>query len=455
MDKILPIFYSEYGRYITRFRSIPFYVDCLIPVQRRLLVSLYETARDKLTKSAKVVGYCMGKYHPHGDQSIYGTLVNLYYNGYIDKQGNFGSDGLHDANPAQQRYTECKLSKWVKDLAFEYIDYVPWDEYEFEKEPLYLPSPLPLGLIGHGIYTGIAFHRPQIPKYTISDLAKRLVGLIEGNEEIIIPNAKRCTVIDTSPEQNQFESILKTGLGKISYVPNGEIKNKKLSINGRAPNHTFNKLINATKIPEKGKQKELDVHLVDVSKKGINVEVIPGKRKMDINKLAQYIWEKYLIKQYNINVITCDENGQVVENGIDNILKNNYSAWQHAVYLKNINTTDRLYEKKKYMNIIYIIREIVNKYNSKSISDIVNHFNKDYQNISMNIEKFNFDTSTWIKKSTVITNKDIEETCSKKSIRALIEVELDLSQIDQQIADQKQIVEDTPTHCLNRLKQYI
>ncbi|MDX1699651.1 MAG: DNA gyrase subunit A, partial [Melioribacteraceae bacterium] len=94
MRKIIPVFYSEYGRYISRFRAIPLYVDALKPVERRLLLSLHEVAKNKLVKSAKVIGHVIGSYHPHGDQSAYGTLVDMVRRGLVLGEGNFGTEGL-------------------------------------------------------------------------------------------------------------------------------------------------------------------------------------------------------------------------------------------------------------------------------------------------------------------------------------------------------------------------
>lgn len=457
MEKVLPIYYSEYGRYLTRFRSIPFYVDCLIPVQRRILLGVYERAKEKMTKSATIVGHVVGSYHPHGDQSAYGSLVNLVTQNLIDKQGNWGSEGLYDSPPAAFRYTECKMNKLIKELAFEYINYVPWGEYEFENEPLYLPSPIPLGLIGHGIYTGIAFHRPLIPKYEIKDLAKRLIGLLsndEKNKEIIKPNIKNNTVIDETEDQKQFEKILVEGTGRITCVPDGEIKKNNIYIKGRAPNSSFNKLIDACEKDSESKKKVIDATLTDLSKKGINIEITPDKRKVNINQLAQQVWNDYLIKRYNINVVTCNENGEIVECGIDTILLNNYQAWQHAVFLKNIDDTHKLFRKKRDMGIIYIIREIITKYNAKNVNDIKTYYNQNYKNTSLTLENFDFDKDSWIAYSEQITESDIESICNRKSIKSLVEIEIDLNQIDQEIQNQKTKLSNTKIDCFQRLKTY-
>ena len=183
MEKVVPTFYSEYGRYISRFRAIPFSIDCLKPVERRVLLVLFQEARRNLVKSARITGTTIAKYHPHGPLSCYDSLVNLVRNGLAsDEGGSWGGPGLKDKPPAADRYTETKLSKWVDKFAFDLIDFVPWEELELEKEPIYLPCPLPIGLIGSGIINGMAFHKTVIPKYSIEDLSIRLLWLLENEQ---------------------------------------------------------------------------------------------------------------------------------------------------------------------------------------------------------------------------------------------------------------------------------
>lgn len=460
MQQIIPRAYGIYGKYLTRFRGIPFNVDCLTCVQRRLLLVLYEVSRKNFVKSAKIVGQLIGSYHPHGDQSAYKTLINLGQQGFIDKQGNWGSEALIDTKAAAYRYTECKLSKWVKDLAFDYLDYVPWEDYEFEKEPLFLPSPLPLGLIGNQIHTGIAFHRALMPKYTISDLAKRLTDLLnnETHKSIIEPNIKGCHVQSKNKQHeniNQFEEILVHGKGRIKVIPNGELFKNRVRIYGRAPNTTFSDLINACKQPERGKQKELPAHLVDFSKKGINIEVIPDKRNIDITKLAVLIWEKYLNKEYNINIVVSNHEGTPIECGVDTILIENYNAWKSAVYDYNIDVAHKLFEKKKHMCIIYIIREIIKKYDVKDLQSIKKYFQQDFANNVIQLEEFDKSNNTWKTIDVELTNDDIESVYGRKTIKSLVEINIDLQQIDIDIQNQKKTIQNTDVDCFNHVKSLI
>ena len=142
--------YSEYGRYINidDGRVVCYEADGLKSVQRRTLYATYMVAKDSLTKTARVVGEAMGKYHPHGDSSIAGCIEGMVRDGLMYGKGNFGSNvGLDPIEAAATRYTECMLDPRILKLAFKYIDDVPYfvNDLGF-KEPEYLPTPFPLNI---------------------------------------------------------------------------------------------------------------------------------------------------------------------------------------------------------------------------------------------------------------------------------------------------------------------
>ena len=125
MDHIILNMYKKYGLMVNSNRMIPLDIDGCIPVERRLLTTIYELAKDKMVKCATIDGACMGKYHPHG--LSYKTIVQLYHQGFIDRQGNFGNKyGIEVSPPAASRYTECKMKSETIELAFRLIKYVPW-----------------------------------------------------------------------------------------------------------------------------------------------------------------------------------------------------------------------------------------------------------------------------------------------------------------------------------------
>ena len=163
--------YIDYSMSVIAGRALPDVRDGLKPVHRRVLYSMYEqgiTPDKPHKKSARIVGDCMGKYHPHGDSSIYDTLVRMAQDFsmrymLVDGHGNFGSVDGHSA--AAMRYTEARLQPFAMDLMADLnkdtVDFV--DNYDGEeKEPSVLPSRMPNLLVNgsSGIAVGMATNIP-------------------------------------------------------------------------------------------------------------------------------------------------------------------------------------------------------------------------------------------------------------------------------------------------------
>ncbi|MFA5228300.1 MAG: DNA gyrase subunit A [Candidatus Paceibacterota bacterium] len=180
--------YIDYAMSVIVSRALPDVRDGLKPVQRRVLYAMYDMGvrhDAKFRKSAAVTGEVLGKYHPHGDSSVYGALVRMAQDfslryPLIKGQGNFGS--IEGDPPAAQRYTECKLSKIGEELLKDIEkDTVNWgDNYDAtRKEPLVLPSPLP-GLLLNGS-TGIAVGMAtNIPPHNLKEVCDALIYLIDN-----------------------------------------------------------------------------------------------------------------------------------------------------------------------------------------------------------------------------------------------------------------------------------
>ena len=147
VKKMISDNFIEYASYVIKDRAIPDVNDGLKPVQRRLLHSLYEMDDGKFNKVANVVGNTM-KYHPHGDASIFSSLVVIANKElFIDKQGNYGNLYTGDEASAA-RYIECRLSALAKEVLFNKDITEFTDSYDGRnKEPVFLPSKIPNFLI--------------------------------------------------------------------------------------------------------------------------------------------------------------------------------------------------------------------------------------------------------------------------------------------------------------------
>ena len=189
-SEIMQKSYIDYAMSVIVARALPDVRDGLKPVQRRTLYDMYELGirYDKpYRKSARIVGDTMGKYHPHGDPSIYGALVVMAQDfkmglPLVDGHGNFGS--IEGDGAAAMRYTEARLEKitqeaFLSDLDKGVVEFGPnFDENE--KEPLVLPARIPNLLVNgsEGIAVGMA---TSIPPHNLGEVIDAVIALIQDN----------------------------------------------------------------------------------------------------------------------------------------------------------------------------------------------------------------------------------------------------------------------------------
>ncbi len=186
--------YMDYAMSVIVARALPDVRDGMKPVHRRILFAMHQTGlhhSSKYKKSATVVGEVLGKYHPHGDSSVYEALVRLAQDfsmryTLVDGQGNFGS--IDGDPPAAMRYTECRLDsiadEMLLDIEKETVDFVPNFDGSID-EPVYLPAKLPnLLLMGsEGIAVGMA---TKIPPHNLNEVVDAITFMI-SKAKVIIP----------------------------------------------------------------------------------------------------------------------------------------------------------------------------------------------------------------------------------------------------------------------------
>ena len=306
--------YIDYAMSVIAARALPDVRDGLKPVQRRVLYSMIElnNGPDKRhRKCARIVGDTMGKYHPHGDSSIYGALVNLaqeWSTRYplVDGHGNFGSED--GDGPAAMRYTEARLSKismeMLADINKDTVDFEPNFD-ETEKEPVVLPSRYPNLLVNgtSGIAVGMA---TNIPPHNLREVVDAVVKIMDNRiledrdteiEEIMgIVKAPDFPTGGVILGTRGVEEAYRTGRGKIRVraVTNIEtLPNGKSQIIVTELPYMVNKAKLIEKIADLHKEKRIDgiTDLRDESNREGTRVVIELRRDANANVILNQLYK--------------------------------------------------------------------------------------------------------------------------------------------------------------------
>ncbi len=369
LEEIMGERFGKYSKYIIQDRAIPDVRDGLKPVQRRILFSMYKeknTYDKPYKKSARAVGDVMGKYHPHGDSSIYDAIVRMSQDWkmrapFVDMQGNNGS--IDGDSPAASRYTEARLSKiageMLKDIDKETVPFAPnYDDTLME--PTVLPSKFP-NLLVNGT-TGIsAGYATNIPPHNLGEVIDGVIYRIDN------PNSRLDTIMNyiKGPDfptggiasgLSGIKQAYETGRGKIILTAKTNIEKNKIII---------------TEIPyEVNKQalvKKIDEIRIDKKIEGIN-EVIDESDKtgmqitIDLKKDAKaenilnYLYKNTELQiSYNFNMIAI-VGRRPKQLGLLEIL-DAYIAHQKDVILKR-SRFDLAHAEKRYHIVIGLIKAI-------------------------------------------------------------------------------------------------
>ena len=330
--------YIEYAMSVIASRALPDVRDGLKPVQRRVLYSMIElnNGPDKPhRKCARIVGDTMGKYHPHGDSSIYGALVNMAQDWstrypLVDGHGNFGS--VDGDGAAAMRYTEARLSKismeMLADINKDTVDFAPNFD-ETEKEPTVLPSRYP-NLLCNGT-TGIAVGMAtNIPPHNLGEVVNAVIKIIDNRiEEGRDTEIEEILKIVKGPDfptgaqilgTRGIEEAYRTGRGKIRVraVTNMEtLPNGKTRIIVTELPYLVNKARLIEKIADLVKEKKIDgiTALTDESSREgmrINIEL---RRDVNANVILNQLYKHTQLQDtFGVIMLALYHNQPVVMN---------------------------------------------------------------------------------------------------------------------------------------------
>lgn len=320
--------FVDYAMSVITARAIPDVRDGLKPVQRRVLYAMYELGLhyDKPhRKSARIVGDTMGKYHPHGDSSIYEALVVMEQDfkkgmALVDGHGNFGS--IEGDGAAAMRYTEARLKKftqevYLKDLDKDIINYLPNFD-ETEKEPEVLPVRVPNLLVNgaDGIAVGMT---TSIPPHNLNEVIQAIEAYLDKNDITVGELMKYIKGPDFPTggiviNQKELQEIYETGSGKIKI--RGKVELERGQKRGEK-----DKLI-ITEIPytligsNLGKflsdvaalvETKKTTDIVDISnessKEGLRI-VLEIKKNADVDKLLNLLYKKTKLEDtFGVNML--------------------------------------------------------------------------------------------------------------------------------------------------------
>ncbi|MDE5781313.1 MAG: DNA topoisomerase [Lachnospiraceae bacterium] len=339
--------YIDYSMSVICQRAVPDVRDGLKPVQRRVLYAMDQLGLnyDKPhRKSARIVGDTMGKYHPHGDSSIYEALVVLEQDfkkgmALIDGHGNFGS--IEGDGAAAMRYTEAKLKKFTQqvylaDLDKDVVDFVPNFD-ETEKEPEVLPVRIPNVLVNgaEGIAVGMT---TSIPTHNLSEVIDAVIAYMD-NQEITTEGLMEYVKGPDFPtgglvvNKSELLNIYENGTGKIKL--RGKVEFEKGT--GRSDR---DKLV-ITEIPYTMVGANIGKFISDVvelieskktqdiadisnqsSKEGIRI-VLELKKNADVQKLENMLYKKTRLEDtFGVNMLTIVEKKPEIL-GLKGIIKHN------------------------------------------------------------------------------------------------------------------------------------
>lgn len=428
MDIYLPKLYKDYGDY-SNYRNFPLDIDGLKPVERRVLLSAFKIAKNKLVKSRQVDAHTIGHYHPHGE--CYGTIVQLVRQGFLDGQGNFGTNiGIEPVGAAAPRYTECKISQRTLDLAFKYIDHVPIIDTELgDREPFYLPTMLPLCLIGSEYTQGIGFgYKTFIPCYQSKDLYQRLLWLLKiRKRKPIIKPLTDCKILSSSDE---LDLLLTTGKARIEVEGLYEINARKnmLTLKSWPPGKRFQSLLNKF-------SKELNDNMIgftdlSVTSTEIVFQVI---RERNRDKIFKDFVKKFLdaIQGFiSFETIVVDKDRKVIKKSVDAMLLDTYNMFSKV-------------NKDRINHLIKKVSETISEYQALEL------IRKPLSNCIASGFDSN-QTLDEIENSTPVSKKVAKELISKYKISKLLTLDTDTKSLENDVKNYGDILNDLDSFVLEQ-----
>lgn len=329
----------EFASYVIKDRAIPDIDDGLKPVQRRILHTLKKVDDGKYHKVANVVGEAM-KYHPHGDSSIYGALVNIANKDFfIDKQGNFGNIITGD-NASAARYIECRLTPLAREVLFNKETTTYIDSYDGRnQEPVSLPAKVPVLLMqgAEGIAVGMA---TKVFSHNFNELLKAQIDILNGKRIRLFPDFPQGGLMDVSQYDN--------GHGKVKVRAKIEKINKNTLVIKEIPAGTTTESLiqNIEDAVKNGKIKLSQIN--DYTAESVEIE-LKISRGIDAERTKEALFAFTSCETSLSSNITIIKNNRPVIMSVPEVLQHNtqklvdFLRWELEIERDKLN--ERFHEK--------------------------------------------------------------------------------------------------------------
>lgn len=340
--------YIDFSKYTMHYRTYPSIYDGLKLVQRRMLYAAFSKApASKMVKLSSMSGYGI-LLHSHAEAtdviismgSPHKTAMPMF-----DTKGNWGDSF---GNPASApRYLECRLNDTARKLYFSLIDQAPFENFEVENEPLYLPTLFPLALLQGCFSVGQGTPNPLIPDLQFEDLKKFIINYIKtGETKVTKQNFVKLVdydkVRDDKDKDDSICRLLNTGKGSIYFAPKVELKGNIITISNLYILAQFSSLLDRFK--DDIQADKIDIRDESSDERVWVIEKVKNKQ-FDMEECAKIVKSKFTYKE-SFAMYFHDEEGRVKPYSLGEIIEACYSKYKEAYEKKLDLEYNQLCEQK-------------------------------------------------------------------------------------------------------------
>lgn len=421
--------YGEYGKYINWSRAVPG-LDGLKLVQRRIMLATHLEVSESFKKCTRIVSRAM-LYHPHGDTSIFQTLVGLVQNGLVLGQGNWGNKyGLERLDASAPRYIEAKENKNTP-IFWDGIKFVQWDVIELEKEPLYIPTIVPISLVMKDPEVGIGMALKYLcPIFEQEEMIKYSKDLISNGKSKIIPKPylENHKLLSSDKE---IQQLLETGKGKMEYIGEYSIDEKKMEI----ILHTipFNKKIDTLlkKVDDYIKSSHLEIVDESTNKTSIRLTLI-NQRRLKFSQLEKYVSD-FMKVSVSYNIVLYDYRVNYLRDiSVNEWIFENYDLFKDSILGQLNDTHEKLQIKLNEVMLLLQIQKVLPDYMNRDLK---------YDNIVKGVTK---DIGAKL--------NDVQEIFKKYTLERILKANIDKGDIIKKIEQVDKNIKEIDKYCLTFYK---